>query len=83
MFERVGQYLVEMHTGQYFPQNKNYPDQTVMEFLGLLESKDMRLFNQEVNVVVKDAQYCCTEFSFIQKHWMDWDDKKELFEQPQ
>jgi len=71
---RVGQLLIELHIEGL--NEREYPGESAVSFVERLEAKDLRMFHKEVN---HEYPHLCTELSFIQKEWEEWDEKKYNF----
>ena len=71
MLVRIGQLSVELHINDnvrdWYPK---LDTKMVSWFVNTVESKGLRLFYKEINRMV---QNCCSEFSFIQKDWSNFE----------
>jgi len=74
VLERVGQLLIEIHVIGLPPLL--YPGRTVGDFIAEIEKYDMRMFFKEIN---HRFPFCCTEMSFVQSAWDQWNAKKQNF----
>lgn len=77
LLDRIGQLSVELHINNevrdwYPPLNSTL----VTKFVQQVESRGLRLFYKEINRLVQD---CCSEFSFIQQNWFQFEKNKSLF----
>ena len=68
LLKNVGQFLVEIHT-------KMRKATDVRGFLGDVESQGLRLFYKEINHLNPTS---CSEISFIQANWSDWNEEKNI-----
>jgi hypothetical protein len=71
ILERVGQLLLEIHI--HVPLAKT----PIVDLIDTIESKGLRLFHQEINI---HKPYFCSEYSFIRKDWLDWNQRKYDFQ---
>jgi hypothetical protein len=72
LLKYIGQIIVEVHTNDdRFIESKGQPP---LNLLMAFESMNMRLFHVEGNFA--QGSHCCSEWSFIQKDWSQWEKNK-------
>ena len=71
ILSRVGQILIEVHSN--VPEKVfNVNAKNLISFVDGMEKHDMRLYHKEPNLSNPVGIKCCSEFSFIQRDWYDW-----------
>lgn len=71
ILSRVGQILIEVHSN--VPEKVfNSKAKNLISFVDGMEKYNMRLYHKEPNLSNPVGIKCCTEFSFIQHDWYDW-----------
>ena len=71
ILSRVGQILIEVHSN--VPEKVfNVKAKSLISFVDDMEKHNMRLYHKEPNLSNPVGIKCCSEFSFIQRDWYDW-----------
>ena len=71
ILSRVGQILIEVHSN--VPEKVfNIHAKNLISFVDEMEKHNMRLYHKEPNLSNPVGIKCCSEFSFIQRDWYDW-----------
>ena len=80
LLPRIGQLSVELHIDNevrdWYPTLKS---KMVTKFVRMIEENGLRLVFKETNVMM---QSCCSEFSFIQKNFIQFEKMKNSFTRP-
>jgi Methyltransferase domain len=70
VMSRVGQLLIELHC---FAMGKRLPDWRMGRSIEKLERMSFRIFHKELNQIIYP---CASEFSLMQRYWIDWNANK-------